>query len=71
MKPQEAFDRIVFKAQVKAMGGYEAHTVAKSLRLGEPIPDSCLPGRFILGCSPELREALKGLTPEMTQQRLY
>lgn len=71
MKTQDAFDALVFRAQVDAMNGYCSHTVERCVREGKPIPEQYLPGRFLMRTSPEIQEALKDLTPEMTQQRLY
>lgn len=45
MKPQDAFDRIVFQAHVDAMNGYAQHAVEKALRTGAPIPEAFLPGK--------------------------
>lgn len=71
MKTQDAFDALVARAQLDAMNRYCSHTVQRCVREGKPIPEEYLPGRSLMRVSKELQEAIKGLTPEMTQQRLY
>lgn len=71
MKTQHAFDALVVRAQVDALNGYCSHTGERCVREGKPIPEEYLPGRSIMRASKEIQEALKCLTPEMTQQRLY
>lgn len=71
MKTQDAFDALVARAQVAAMNGYCSHTVERCVREGKPIPEEYLPGRSLMRASAEVKEAIKGLTAEMTQQRPY
>lgn len=69
--PRQVFDKLVGIGVSRNL--FAAMPDSLKIRLarrgGQEFPESCLPGRVVMALPEEEREALTGLTAEMTQDR--
>lgn len=71
--PRRVFDKLVGRALWRSFigraGSSDGERLERHRRNGTPIDEDLLPGREVMRLSPAEREALHGLTADMTQDR--
>jgi hypothetical protein len=71
--PRQVFEKLVergfWRSFMGRAGSSDGERVRRHRRNGTPLAEDLLPGREVMRLSPAEREALQGLTADMTQDR--